>query len=189
LNAPLETACDLTVVLRSGDDEERIGHAIGKLTAHLRGLGCSFELLVADEGSGDNTLAVAALLRKTSPELATLHADPGRGFVAGAHRARGRLVAVLDVREDLPLALLGYALGKAERGADVVTVAGKLVVFRRTRCLRALDALSTSRRAAPSRFVRRARGLRLGVAELHPRRTRILDHLRSVLLAPAALWL
>ena len=45
--------------------------------------------------------------------------------------------------------------------------------------LRALDTLASQRRHPPERrFVRRARALGLGVAELRPRRERALDWLR-----------
>lgn len=180
------TECDLTFVLRSRDDEELVGHVIGRIATHLRGLGLRHELLVVDEGSGDNTLAIAALLRKQYPELEALHASPGRGYVVGAERARGRLVVVADVRDEAPLALLGYALSRAERGTDVVSVAGRLVLFRRTRALRALEALTTVRRSgASARFLSQVRSLGLAVVEVHARResfaARVRDRVRDVL--------
>jgi glycosyltransferase involved in cell wall biosynthesis len=162
--------CDLSFVLRCCDDEERIGHAIQRLSAHLRGMGLKFELLLVDEGSVDNTLAVAALLRSRHPELTVLHASAGQGYVLGAERARGRIVVAADVRTDAPLATLGYALGRVERGLDVVALGGRFLVFRRTRSLRALDALAVTRRDARTverRFVRRARSLGLGAAVTH----------------------
>ncbi|MEO6953770.1 MAG: glycosyltransferase [Polyangia bacterium] len=185
----LNNDCDLTFVLRSLDDEEHVGHTIARLAAHLRGMDLRYELLVVDEGSGDNTLAIAALLRKQHPELETLHATPGRGYVVGAGRARGRMVVLADVRDESPLSLLGYALSRAERGADVISVGGRLVMFRRTRALRALESLTTVRRSsAPVRFLRRARTLGLRVAELHPRHdgllARLADRLRYALAVP-----
>lgn len=183
--------CDLTFVLRSRDDEDHVGHTMARLATHLRGLGLRYELLVVDEGSGDNTLAILALLRKQHPELETLHATPGRGYVVGAERARGRMVVLADVRDESPLALLGYALSRAERGSDVVSVGGRLVMFRRTRALRALEALTTVRRSsAPVRFLRRARALGLRVADVHPRHDglmeRFTDRLRDALALPRA---
>lgn len=180
---------ELSFVLRCRDDEERIGHSIQRIATHLRSLGVRFELLVVDEGSGDNTMAVAALLRASHPELETLHAASGRGYVLGAERARGRIVAVSDVRSEAPLAMLGYALRRVGRGADAVTLAGRYLVFRRTRALRVLDSLATARRSASPdrRFARRARALGLGVAELHPRPPRTFAWLRDVLPVTGAL--
>jgi len=182
--------CELSFILRCRDDEERVGHTIQRISSHLRGLGLRFELLVVDEGSGDNTLAIAALLRKGHDELEVLDATPGQGFVVGAQRARGRIVVACDVRAEAPLAALGYALGRLDRGLDVVALGGRFLVFRRTRALRALDALSGTRRDPRDlehRFLRRARTLGLSVAITHPRRERILDRLRSVLAVPRSL--
>ena len=182
--------CELSFILRCRDDEERIGHTIQRISSHLRGLGLCFELLVVDEGSGDNTLAVAALQRKGHAELEVLDAQPGQAFVTGAQRARGRIVVACDVRSEAPLAALGYALGRLDRGLDVVALGGRVLDFRRTRALRALDALASSRRdprELERRFLRRARTLGLLVAITHPRRERILDRLRSVLSVPRSL--
>jgi hypothetical protein len=177
------TACELTFVLRCCDDEERIGHTIQRIAAHLRGLGLGFELLLCDEGSGDNTLAVAALLRSTHPEVEVLDASAGQGFVVGAERARGRHVVLFDARSEAPLAALGYMLGRLDRGLDVVVLGGRFLAFRRARALRALDGLSGSRnpRDLERRFVRRARAVGLAAAVTHPRRERMVDKLRGVL--------
>ena len=176
--------CELSFVLRCCDDEERIGHTIHRVAAHLRGMGLSFELLLVDEGSGDNTLAIAALLRASHPELAVLHAGPGCSFLTGADQARGRVVVIYDVRSEAPLAALGYALGRIERGLDVVALGGRFLAFRRTRALRAFDALTTARRdmnEVESRFIRRARAVGLGAALTHPRRRNALQRLREAM--------
>ncbi len=176
--------CELSFVLRCRDDEERIGHTIQRVAAHLRGLGLSFELLLVDEGSGDNTLAIAALLRPSHPELQTMHAEPGCSFLAGAHQARGRVVVLYDVRAEASLAALGYTLGRIERGLDVVALGGRFLAFRRTRALRAFDTLTTSRRdmnELETRFIRRARAVGLGATLTHPRRRSALERLREAM--------
>ncbi len=160
-----------------------------RVAAHLRGLGLKFELLVVDEGSGDNTVAVVALLRGTHPELTLHHAGPGLGFVAGAERARGRTVIVCDVRADAPLAAVGWGLSRLDRGLDAVAIGGRLLFFRRARALRALDSLAGRRdfRDLERRFIRRARALGLPVSVTHPKRQRLLDRLRAVIPVPAYL--
>ncbi len=175
---------ELSFVLRSGEDEDRIGHTIQRVTNHLRGLGNTFELIVADEGSGDNTIAIAALQRAAHPELRILHANAGEGFRTGADQARGRVVVLYDVRSDAPLAALGYALGRIERGLDVVALGGRFLAFRRTRALRAFDTLGTSRRdmsELETRFLRRARAVGLGASLTHPRRRSAFERLREAM--------
>lgn len=162
----------MTLVVRVCDDEERVGHVVLRLARHVRALGLSFEILVADEGSGDNTLAVAALLKRVVPELEVLHAPPGRGYYDACARARGRAILLYDVRADAPLAGLGLALERLRAGTDVVAIGGRWLVFRRTRAWRAFDALTVRRDYASleRRFLRRARAISLTCELNHPRR-------------------
>lgn len=176
--------CDLSFVLRTRDDEERIGYGIQRLCAHLRGMNLRFELLVVDEDSGDNTLAIAALVRSRFPEVEVHHAEAGQAYVVGAERARGRVVVASDLRNEAPLAALAYALGRVERGLDVVALGGRFLVFRRTRGLRALDALAAARRDSRAplgdverRFVRRARAVGLSAVVTHRGRRAATRHL------------
>jgi glycosyltransferase involved in cell wall biosynthesis len=181
--------CDITVVVRTRDDEDHIGHVLRRIARHLRSLQLPFEVLVADEGSGDNTLAVATLLRGSLPELEIVHAEQGHGYFAACQRARGRTVMLYDARTDAPLAPLGFALGRLRDGHDVVAVAGRYLVFRRTRAWKAFDAL-LGRPRRPSlverRFLRRARALGLAAEVTRPRRQPILAwaRLRASLLRP-----
>ncbi len=179
--------CDVTVILRVRDDEERIGHALKRLASHLRALELGFEILVADEGSGDNTVAVTALWRPSLPELELLHAQPGEGYQLACERARGRAVVLYDARSEAPLGALGFALGRLGDGLDVVAVSGRYLVFRRTRAWRAFDALAQRRHAdVERRFLKRARALGLACTVTHPKRTPWAA-LRQRLLAPIAL--
>jgi glycosyltransferase involved in cell wall biosynthesis len=162
---------DVTVVVRVCDDEERIGHALARIARHLRGLGARFELLVADEGSGDNTVAVAAMMRPSVRELEILHAEPGEGCRRACERARGRAVVVYDVRSQPPLSALGFALERLRGGADVVGVGGRYLVFRRVRAWRAFDALDgrSSTADLERRFLKRATSLGLACETPHAR--------------------
>jgi glycosyltransferase involved in cell wall biosynthesis len=177
--------CDVSVVLRVCDDEERIGHVIRRIGSHLSSLQLRFEILVVDEGSGDNTLAVAALLRP-SLELDLMHAPPGHGFFRGCQRARGRHILLYDARSDAPLAALGYALARLRSGMDVVAVGGRYLVLRRTRAWRGFEALIQPRDHAlvERRFLKRVRALGLSVAVTHPRRPTAWARLRDTLSAP-----
>jgi hypothetical protein len=159
--------CDVTFVIRTRDDEERVGHVLQRIAGWLRAQKLRSEILVADEGSGDNTVAVAVMLRPTIRELEVLHAAPGEGFRDACARARGRLLVLADARTEAPLAPLGYALGRLVDGRDVVALAGRYLVMRRTRAWRAFDALVHTQRGLDTieaRFLRRARALGLACA-------------------------
>jgi glycosyltransferase involved in cell wall biosynthesis len=168
-----EPDCDITVVVRVCDDEERIGHVLRRISAYLRSMKLTFEILVADEGSGDNTLAVTALLRPTVREIEIMHAEPSQGFHDACQRARGRIMLLYDARTEAPLSALGFALGRLRDGRDVVAVGGRFLVFKRTRAWRAFDALVTRRRrprVLEKRFLRRARALGLDCTTTHPKK-------------------
>jgi hypothetical protein len=165
--------CDVTFIVRTVDDEERVGHVLGRIARYLAAHQLRAEILVADEGSGDNTVAVAVMLRRQLREIVVLHAPPGCGFRDGCQRARGRVIVLADARTDAPLAPLGFALGRLRDGLDVVALGGRYLVMRRTRAWRAFDALVGPRdlpmpmTTVERRFLRRARQLGLACTVTH----------------------
>jgi hypothetical protein len=173
--------CDVTFIVRCADDEERVGHVLNRIARYLRAHRLTAEIVVADEGSGDNTVAVAVMLRPQIREIAVLHAAPGCGFRDACQRARGRVIVCADARTDAPLAPLGFALGRLRDGLDVVALGGRYLVMRRTRAWRAFDALAGRRDplALQRRFVRRARQLGLACAVTHARPKRPWQRLFS----------
>jgi glycosyltransferase involved in cell wall biosynthesis len=157
---------DLSVIVACRDDEERAGHTIRRVAAHLRRLELRAEIFAVDEGSADNTLPLLALLQRELPGLQVIAgAAVGRAFVRGAAVARGRALLLLDARSEAPLAALGHALERLARDRDAIAVAGGYLVLHRVRTLRAHGALVHHRDAGAlvRRFVRRARLLGLAV--------------------------
>ena len=167
--ALMSTACyELSVVVPFGDDEESIGNAVQRLAAHLRPLGLAFEILAVDEDSGDNSHAVLALMRAQVPELRVIHAPGrGRGADAGASRAQGRMLWIVDPDTALgnlaPATLALQQVGAGE--VDAVVVHDHYIIANRVRALPALVGLRGVRDARRRRLARRmaACGLRLDV--------------------------
>jgi glycosyltransferase involved in cell wall biosynthesis len=159
---------EISVVVPFADDEDAIGSAIRRLADQLRVQGRPFEILAVDEDSGDNSHAVLALLRAEVPELRVLHAPGrGRGADAGAARAQGRVLWIID--PDIALGALAAA-GPAidlvlAATVDAVVVHGHYIVANRVRALPALTGLRGSRDSRRRRLARRmaAHGLRLDV--------------------------
>ena len=166
--------CDVTFIVRTFEDEERIGHVLRRIARYLAAHQLSAEIVVADEGSGDNTVAVAIMLRRQIREIRVLHCEPGNGIRDACQRARGRVIVVADARTDAPLGAVGYALGRLRDGLDVVALGGRYLVMRRTRTWRAFDTLVGRRDpvALERRFLRRARQLGLQCAVTHRTRRR-----------------
>jgi hypothetical protein len=161
---------ELTAIVRMGDDEERIGHVLRRIVPHLRSLEIPFELVAVDEGSGDNSVFVATMLKSELPEIEVRHAQPGAGFHDAAQEAYGRLVLLYDARCDAPLNALGYAIGRLREGLDVVAVGGRYLVLRRARAWRAFDALIEGRDTVEleRRVLKRSRALGLECEVTHP---------------------
>ncbi len=155
---------DVSVIVPFGDDEDLIGSAVRRLSAHLREHALNFEIIAVDEDSGDNSHAVLALLRPEVPELRISNAPGrGRGPVVGAHRARGRVLWMISPRAAAtPLAPFGRAYRRVQRHeVDLVSVDGRFTVCHRVRVLPLIDALRGNTLAFQRRLARRAaaRGL------------------------------
>jgi glycosyltransferase involved in cell wall biosynthesis len=168
-SALMSTACyEVSVVVPFGDDEESIGNAVQRVAAHLRPLGLPFEILAVDEDSGDNSHAVLALMRAQVPELRVIHAPGrGRGAEAGASRAQGRMLWIIDPDTAIGnLAPATIAIQQVQAGeVDAVVVHDHYVVANRVRALPAISGLRGGGDARRRRLARRmaARGLRLDV--------------------------
>lgn len=181
---------DVTAVVVCRDDEERVGHQLRRLAAHLRALHLRFEILAVDEGSWDNTLSLLALMKRSIPELDVVAGvEAGRGLARGAELARGRAVLILDARAPAPLPVVNFSLQQIEQGRDVVAVAGRCLVLHRTHSWRAFGALEHHRDPADleRRFLRRARQLGLAVqvtASGARPATGLLGRLRNLFAAP-----
>jgi hypothetical protein len=156
---------ELSAVIPFSDDEDVIGTAVRRTAAHLRELGLSFEILAIDEGCRDNSHAVLGLLRADIPELRIGATQlRGRGVVAGASQARGRVLWLLDPQAALaPMAPLGRAYRRVARNElDVVVVDQRFAVSHRTRAMSAVEGLRTGN-GLHRRLVRRSRARKLRV--------------------------
>jgi glycosyltransferase involved in cell wall biosynthesis len=82
------------------NEEELLGSSVAEVTAGLRERDLSFEVIVVENGSHDDTRAIAEGLAATSPEvrLSTLpRADYGRALRTGLVAATGDVVVNFDV--------------------------------------------------------------------------------------------
>jgi Glycosyl transferase family 2 len=164
----MSTCFEVSVVLPFGDDEDTIGAAVQRIAAELRTLNVSFELLAVDEDSGDNSHAVLALQRARVPELRVIHAPRrGRGTDAGAGRAQGRILWIIDPQKALgPMTGVAAAITAVRDGTvDAVVMHGAFIVAHRMRALPATTGLRGVKDARQRRLARRmaAGGLRMDV--------------------------
>jgi len=173
-NAP-----EISVVLAVRDDEERVGHQVNAVAAHLRALGRAFEIITVNDGSRDNTLPMLELLTGRVPELRVIRANAaGRAFMRGAAEAGGSVLILMDAARSVSLAPLGWALSRLAAGRDAVMFRGRYVVARTRPVVPVLARAAGPGLLFERIFERRAHALQLDVVGS-----------RSVPSGPTARWL
>ena len=90
-----ERQTELSIIIPTRDDEKMIGTVLDRVAETVRGLGCDFEIVVADTGSTDRTREVA---REKGASVVRLARQRGYGEILkeAFRRARGKYIAVLD---------------------------------------------------------------------------------------------
>lgn len=117
---------DLSVVIPCYNEEKGVASAIERTCTALRRLGISFELIIVNDGSKDDTLRVAEEAARQFPETRVLSHTPNRGASRanwrGLEEARGDVV--MHNGADLPFdpADTKVVLDAIADGADVVVV-------------------------------------------------------------------
>lgn len=114
----------LSVVLPCYNEGEVIAETHRRVTAVCRATGRSYELIVVNDGSTDNTWARLVELSKTDPQLVVVNLSRNHGhqaaLSAGLHFACGGRILIMDADLQDPPELLPEMLKKMDEGADVV---------------------------------------------------------------------
>jgi dolichol-phosphate mannosyltransferase len=124
VHSPTPEAPDLTVVIPTYNERERLGELVDALFAACRAEGVRLELVVVDDNSPDGTGAVADALARDRPIRVIHRAGKlglGTAVVAGFEVASAPVVGVMDADFSHPPALVPKLLA-AQRatGADLV---------------------------------------------------------------------
>jgi len=114
---------DLSIVLPAYNEENRIGPTLDKIEEYLSNKEYSYEILVVDDGSTDET---AALIRKRADKNPHLHlisnpGNQGKGYAVrnGVLHTRGKLVLFSDSDLSTPIGELDKLLYRLYTGVDV----------------------------------------------------------------------
>lgn len=101
------TQLDVTAVVPAYNEEESLAPTVAAVTAKLRELGKSYEVLIVDDGSTDRTPQIAAELAAGDPGVRAIthecNRGPGSGVVTGIGQAAGEWVIFIpaDLAMDL----------------------------------------------------------------------------------------
>jgi dolichyl-phosphate beta-glucosyltransferase len=119
-----EEKIELSVVIPAYNEEKRIQATLTRVKEYLRVSGCSYEIIVVDDGSKDNTaIMVKAFCRdKGRVSLLTNAENKGKGYSVkkGVMQAGGSLILFLDADLATPIEEVEKIFPWFERGYDVV---------------------------------------------------------------------
>jgi len=118
-------AVEVTALIPVYNEAENLEPLLEKLTADLRALGKTYEILVVDDGSTDDTLARLRDLHQRIPHLRAIVFRRNYGKSAalsvGFHAARGRILVTLDGDLQDDSAEIGGLIAKLDEGYDLVS--------------------------------------------------------------------
>lgn len=112
----------LSIVIPAYNEEIRIVPTIGAIAAHVAGLGFPWELIVSDDGSKDNTVALVEGLDLVNVRVLRAPKNEGKGSAVrrGMLAARGKYVLFDDADNSTPIEELSKVLQKLdEEGFDI----------------------------------------------------------------------
>jgi len=116
----------VTLALLAYNESAVIERTVRDAVAHLERdfAPDSWELLVINDGSRDETGAICDRLAQENPSVRVFHHDPNRGYVeatlSGLREARGDFICVFDGDGQQSAADVPLLASTLERGADIV---------------------------------------------------------------------
>lgn len=118
---PLPRTPDYSVVIPAYNEAERIVPTIGAIATHMSGLGQLWELIVADDGSSDDTVSIVRALGLANVRVLETQANGGKGSAVrrGVLAARAPLVLVADADQSTPIEQFDQLLWEIYSGADI----------------------------------------------------------------------
>ena len=116
---------EITALIPVYNEAENLKPLLEKLTADLRALGKTYEILVVDDGSTDDTLERLRELHRRVPHLRAIVFRRNYGKSAalsvGFGSARGRVIVTLDGDLQDDSAEIGGLIQKLDEGYDLVS--------------------------------------------------------------------
>lgn len=112
----------LSIVIPAYNERERIVATIGAIASHVSDLGFPWELLIADDGSKDDTVALCEDLHLINMKVLKAPQNGGKGSAVqrGMLTARGKYMLFADADNSTPIEEVSKLLARLEKdGFDV----------------------------------------------------------------------
>jgi dolichyl-phosphate beta-glucosyltransferase len=117
----LDTA--LSVVIPAYNEALRIGKTLDRIDEYLKGYGPSYEIIVVDDGSNDETSRIVRKAAEKHPAIVLVQngRNRGKGYSVkqGVLSSRGRFVLMSDADLSTPIEEIGKLFKALEEGYDI----------------------------------------------------------------------
>jgi len=112
---------EYSVVIPAHNEAERILPTVGAIATHMSSLGKSWELIVADDGSTDETVALLEELELVNMHVLRAEANGGKGSAVrrGMFAARGQVILFADADQSTPIEQFDDLVSRIDDGYDV----------------------------------------------------------------------
>ena len=124
----------LSVIIPAFNESERIVSTLNETVAYLSAQTYSWEILVVDDGSADDTAGLVSRAAQDNDGIRLLHREHfGKGWAvrAGMMEARGRYRFMCDADLAMPIEWLDRFMEKMDAGVDVVIGSREIAGARR----------------------------------------------------------
>ncbi len=121
-NQPISGKPIVSVVIPAYNESERIVPTIGAMASFCSGLGVPWELIIADDGSKDNTVQIIRNLKMANVRVLVAERNGGKGSAVrrGVLAANGEYILFADADNSTPIEELKNLLDKMDEGYDLV---------------------------------------------------------------------
>ena len=122
------TTVKLSIIIPAFNEQNRLPPTLHRLFRYLPGLGCSYEIIVADDGSIDQTAELVRQLQNQNDNLVLVSdgSNRGRGEAVriGVSKARGDLILVTDADGSVADEAIGRFVAAFDSDAELQAVFG-----------------------------------------------------------------
>lgn len=125
---------DLSIVIPAYNEAGRIGRSLAALEDFLGGTGTEFEILVVDDGSTDDTIAVVERLGLPGVRCIATSPNRGKGHAVrvGMLAATGRVRVMFDADASMPPSELPRLLAPIDAGRAELAIGSRYIDGART---------------------------------------------------------